>query len=883
MNLSLDADFCVDLVYCFGHFLWQASVVWIVFVLAMRGLQDHSPGVRYRVGMMSLFAIVGCVVVTYLAIRGHEAVENTVSLTFQSASVEPVDVPAVLADAPDSSPFSAEPPRGSSDRPISDGSYRPWSIARIAPSIVVVYISCVGLLLLRLAFDFGSTVRYRRNSDPVSQPDIKQLVAAVSQRLGLAMAPPVRWSSRVAVPSVIGVVRPVIYLPLACLTGLTSEQLRHVIMHEMAHIRRLDPIFSLLQNAIESLLFFHPAVWFISRHIRLERESCCDAIAAQDAESAAEYASTLLEVASWSRGRVGPTASIAATGDASQLKLRIHRLLGMKSPSPLRRIEGGSLALVALALVLFVIAAAGPSVNADPAPEKPVETASETRKTEPPVPIKLEATPERIVGEVVDADMKPLEGVLVDAWTWWKGTETVTDAQGRFVLNPKTEPRRRAELRFSKPGYSPQYIVQQAVGAEPIRIVLDSKTYFEGVVTDSRGQPVAGAAIRGVQAPKQADGVLIGGVDTSTVADENGRYRLYVFPDTYDLRVSAANRGVARLSETRIATGEAKTLDIKLADGVRFEAQVIDSITSEPVEGFVLWSWREQSVFGKSDNAGKVVIDNLLPGKFDFNIGGGEPTKHEALAIDLYHHGPFGRWWSADAVNEWERKSIEPGKFQGNFDNVQFDLAVGMNPVTIVVERGVSFSGKVVDPDGKPVAGATVAPAKTGSGNSLTGDTRYSVETEADGSYQVVMPAGNDFQYNLIAHDGKYQEWRNWANGTTDVLTTRPGDEIKIDISLNRPCTVRGTVTANGNGDRSKLQVRAHSVDRKENRYYDPTTRTDENGNFELKFVRPGKQFIQVEPFWLDADEAPNPSTVVVDLKEGETREGISLQTSGGR
>ena len=176
---------------------------------------------------------------------------------------------------------------------------------------------------------------------------------------------------------------------------------------------------------------------------------------------------------------------------------------------------------------------------------------------------------------------------------------------------------------------------------------------------------------------------------------------------------------------------------------------------------------RDPEVLGKSDAHGKLVITGLLPGKFEFNVGEGESYTIAEVGVEAYKHGSLGRWWSPDAVQAWQRKSIKPGEFQRNFDDLTFNLQPGMPGVQIEVERGVEFIGQVLDPDGKPVAGATVAPAKTGSGNSLTGDTRYSVETKEDGSFQVVMPAGNDFEYNLIAHDGKYNEWRNWANGVS--------------------------------------------------------------------------------------------------------------------
>ena len=74
-----------------------------------------------------------------------------------------------------------------------------------------------------------------------------------------------------------------------------------------------------------------------------------------------------------------------------------------------------------------------------------------------------------------------------------------------------------------------------------------------------------------------------------------------------------------------------------------------------------------------------------------------------------------------------------------------------------------------------------------------------------------------------------------------------------------------------------KLKSRAHAVDKLGNRYYDPTTKTNEDGTFEVTHIRPGEHFIQVEPFWLNAEDAPPQSSVVVEVTEGEIEEGIEL------
>jgi beta-lactamase regulating signal transducer with metallopeptidase domain len=100
-------------------------------------------------------------------------------------------------------------------------------------------------------------------------------------------------SALVQVPTVIGWLRPVVLIPLGCLSGLSPTQVEAILVHELSHIRRHDYLVSVLQSIVEALLFYHPAVWWVSRHIRREREHCCDDLAVQYAEDALTYARAL--------------------------------------------------------------------------------------------------------------------------------------------------------------------------------------------------------------------------------------------------------------------------------------------------------------------------------------------------------------------------------------------------------------------------------------------------------------------------------------------------------------------------------------------------------------------------------------------------------------
>ena len=179
-------------------------------------------------------------------------------------------------------------------------------------------------------------------------------------------------------------------------------------------------------------------------------------------------------------------------------------------------------------------------------------------------------------------------------------------------------------------------------------------------------------------------------------------------------------------------------------------------------------------------------------------------------------------------------------------------MSVGMKPVTIKMEKAVIIRGRVLDPDGKPVENATVDPAHTETGNSLTGATRFSGKSDAQGRYELRIPASNSkSRYNLTAHDGKYREWRNWANGVLPPMQTKPGDVLENqDIHLTRPGIIRGVLVDDEGKPVADQRVRVEPVERWENRYYNPETVTDAQGRFELKFVRSTKQHVIAVRWW---------------------------------
>ncbi len=158
--------------------------------------------------------------------------------------------------------------------------------------------------------------------------ELRELLARLQLRLGVRRAVALLQSCRVESPVALGLLRPVILLPAAILAGLSVSQLEAILAHELAHIRRWDYLVNLVQTAVETLLFYHPAVWWISRRIRLEREHCCDDVAVGICGSPARYAESLSAVEEL-RAAVPRLALAAGGSGGSELAWRIRRLLGV--------------------------------------------------------------------------------------------------------------------------------------------------------------------------------------------------------------------------------------------------------------------------------------------------------------------------------------------------------------------------------------------------------------------------------------------------------------------------------------------------------------------------------------------------------------------------
>jgi HEAT repeat protein/beta-lactamase regulating signal transducer with metallopeptidase domain len=229
------------------------------------------------------------------------------------------------------------------------------SIAQSAlPVLVAAWIVGVSLLSIRL---LGGWLRARSltRTEVAPVPDFcTAAVARLAARLNVRGAVRILESRLIEAPIALGWLRPVILLPTSALSGLPVEQLDAIIAHELAHIRRHDYLVNLAQSVIETVLFYHPAVWWVSRQVRQEREHCCDDAAVAACGDRQRYARALVGMEQLR----GPLPLPVVRANGGSLVMRIRRLLTPElshvEPAP-----RWAASVIALATALTVGAAAG--------------------------------------------------------------------------------------------------------------------------------------------------------------------------------------------------------------------------------------------------------------------------------------------------------------------------------------------------------------------------------------------------------------------------------------------------------------------------------------------------------------------------------------------
>jgi len=330
------------------HFCWQGTALALLYAIADRITRHASKNLRYGVGMVVLALMPLAAVITFieqerLLVRiprdGHDIVASQLGgIHTTIVNAMPLAAPAVER----------------SELWIA------WNADRLLPWVVGIWLAGVLLLALRAAGGWWRLEQVRRDARNVIPPEIDASFRRIAKRLRMGRKIALYLSDEVISPLAMGVWRTAIILPVSAAMQLSPSQLEAVLAHEMAHVRRWDYLGNLLQTAVECLLFFHPAVWWVSRRTRDLRELCCDEVAAQSCVDPTIYVEALLQLEEQRTMRL--QLATALHGRGGSLLKRVKQLLGEEITMERETMCGvriGVVGAVVLALVVAPVMAKG--------------------------------------------------------------------------------------------------------------------------------------------------------------------------------------------------------------------------------------------------------------------------------------------------------------------------------------------------------------------------------------------------------------------------------------------------------------------------------------------------------------------------------------------
>jgi beta-lactamase regulating signal transducer with metallopeptidase domain len=410
------------------HFIWQGALIGAGAAVALRLLRHSAADVRYVVAAIALSLMATMPVMT--AVQRWRVTPADAALV---ASIPQPAAPDALAPSPADTSTMAPPAACDTCSPmVSLG-------ARVEPALPVLVLGWmvgVCLLAVRLAGGWLSVQRMKGAGAGPADPALQAIVVRLTRTLHITRPIRLLQAASVDVPTVIGWLKPVVLLPIGALAGLSPLQIEAILAHELAHVRRHDYLVNLLQTLVETLLFYHPAVWWLSRRIRIEREHCCDDLAVRLCGDPVVYARALADLEELR----GAHARLVLAASGGSLVERVRRLLATP-PTHAGRGPAWLAASTALLLLLAIVAA--------PSGREPVHAAAATLDAPtldapgdaplgqgipaPPAPPSPPAAPSAPAGSQASHEISR-KGSGTISWSS-NGDRVVVNYEGSFTVN----------------------------------------------------------------------------------------------------------------------------------------------------------------------------------------------------------------------------------------------------------------------------------------------------------------------------------------------------------------------------------------------------------------------------------------------------------------
>ena len=318
-----------DIGWVVVHSLWQALFIGGITALVLAFVREPRARARYVIASISLALMVVVPLVT--ALSGLNTVRYKMRPDSIGAIEAVISFPTII-----------------------------WWGSVIIPILGAWWIAGCTVCVVRIVREVRRARSLRRDGLGDPGGDVRDIVAELSVQMATSASADVRSSAHAAVPMVLGWREPLILLPEGTTSRLRPSQVRAILAHELAHVRRRDYFANLVQLAADTILFHHPAARWVSRVIRAEREYCCDDAAVRAGSEAADYARAL---ATLEDARADCRLAVAA-GSGTLLD-RIQRIVGhpRQAMTPLRGIAVLTITSILAAGILILSLLVPPSLR----------------------------------------------------------------------------------------------------------------------------------------------------------------------------------------------------------------------------------------------------------------------------------------------------------------------------------------------------------------------------------------------------------------------------------------------------------------------------------------------------------------------------------------
>ena len=689
------------------HFLWQGVLVAAAVWLLLQMFSRRAANLRYLLlcGGLASLAIFPAVTAVWLAAswqtpqlaEATSALDDTndsrtivtefgTVLKASNTLTSPKQT-AELENA-ETTPAETTPVELDERKSAAAFSIQTWieSVREWSPRLIFFWAIGVLILSLRLTVGWIRTQRIKANGRHLESTALTSKMYELCNRLGVRQVVRLCQTDDILTPTVIGWIKPVVLLPASAISGLTMDQISAILAHELAHIKRHDYFVNLLQSVVEVLLFYHPAVWWISREIRQERENCCDDLALQVCSNRRDYIEALLQL-EHQRNCEGSLA-MAASGGA--LLQRVSRMLG-QSQSSLNKGNWfcGLILLVIAGVVLSCMLPEQQTIATERArtQEHTGNEGSDDATTD-----TVEMVDFKFM--VVDPDGEPIAGAKLhvsasqDKPPLAENNNLVTGNDGSVTQEMrKTTTRIRvwcvAEGFTSMyANWEPEYFSTGRQIPKDFTFILYPGSSIGGRILDSDGEPISGAR---VQVNYRSGGIPPLGKrqryntwGAAPVTDEDGRWVLDNVPPGDDVEVSLTINHPDYASDEQ-AGGLQKQQSISMRDLANLSANIVMKKGAR-IQGTITEA-----------KSGKPITDAVV-------VLGDNPYHHQRQETRPSEKG------------QYRLPPMKPGKkrvtvmapgFQPESRIV--DMRPEMEPTDFQLKPGKKLQIRFVDPDGNPV------------------------------------------------------------------------------------------------------------------------------------------------------------------------------------